>query len=248
MKITFIIKTFKRPESLHRLLRSINEFYSGVKIIVVDDSSEESIEEHQIQSKGNVKYIRVPFNVGLSEGRNILLDYVKTEYFLLLDDDFILDFHSNIEAAYKIIVDEKIDILGGEVFDIVQGRDEIIKRDFKGTFRKENQTLLCSKVKSESEVVVCDFVLNFFIGKTSSVRKVKWREELKLLEHLDFFWRAKQNNLVVFHYRKMFCFHLPERPSDYEGYRKNNLKKYSKLLKNAIGVNKILIDKKEILG
>src|SRR5262249_48067864 len=79
-KTTIIIKTFQPPACLDRAIRSIRKYYPKVHIIVADDGFEPAL-------RNDVEYIRLPTDVGVSAGRNALLERVKTPYFLLTDDD-----------------------------------------------------------------------------------------------------------------------------------------------------------------
>ncbi len=42
-------------------------------------------------------------------------------------------------------------------------------------------------------------VQNYFIGRTETVKLVKWKPELKVLEHTEFFTRAAGKLVTVFH-------------------------------------------------
>ena len=83
-QVTAIIKTFERPKSVDRLIRSIRRHYPELKIMVGDDSFHPT-------PRSDVQYVRLPEDIGLSAGRNELLKRVETPFFLLLDDD--LEFH-----------------------------------------------------------------------------------------------------------------------------------------------------------
>jgi len=74
--ITILITTFKRPEALKRLLKSIKKYYPKIKILVNDDSE---------------------YDKGVSWSRNYLVSQVKTPYYLLLDDDFVFTEDTKIE-------------------------------------------------------------------------------------------------------------------------------------------------------
>lgn len=86
--ITIIIKTFQRLKSLECLLKSIeDQKLNNIPIIILDDSREnykDAILEKF--SKLNINYIVTEFDIGLSKGRNILLEHVKTDYIILCDD------------------------------------------------------------------------------------------------------------------------------------------------------------------
>jgi len=81
-ELTIVIKTFERYKTLARLLRSIRKYYPSVKIIIVDDSL------HPKKIK-DVQKIDMPYNSGISAGRNEALKHVATKYTLFLDDDFV---------------------------------------------------------------------------------------------------------------------------------------------------------------
>ena len=51
-----------------------------------------------------------------------------------------------------------------------------------------------------------DKVQNYFIAKTKSVQKIRWNNQLKTLEHTDFFTRAK-GKLVTAYQDKMLILH-----------------------------------------
>ncbi len=63
------------------LIKSIKKFYPSLHNIVADDSKSPV-------HRPDVEYHVLPFDSGLSKGRNFLVKKVKTSYFLLLDDDF----------------------------------------------------------------------------------------------------------------------------------------------------------------
>src|SRR5512143_3189093 len=81
-QLTVLIKTFERPKVLRRLLISIRRQYPDLKIVVVDDSRQ------PIDIEG-VRTIPMPFDSGVSAGRNEGLKHIDTRYTLVLDDDFV---------------------------------------------------------------------------------------------------------------------------------------------------------------
>lgn len=187
--LTAIIKTFERPLELKRLVQSIRRFYPDMKIIVVDDSREPAILE-------GVETIVMPFDSGVSAGRNRALKAVKSKYTLLLDDDYVFfrktDFHKGLQLMQEC---REIDIMGGERVDLPLyrtvdyreprlypvGRDAV----------KPMGSLVCS-------MPVYDKVANFYIARTERLRLVGWDETLKRLDHADFFSRAKGVLVTVF--------------------------------------------------
>ncbi len=188
-QVTAIIKTFERPKILQRLIQSIRYFYPTLKIIIVDDSKSPS-------SLSGVKMIVLPFDSGVSAGRQTALDAVETEFLLLLDDDFIF-FHATqlADSLQQLIAYPQVDIVGGAVVNLplFQTNDysnvQLLSAD--GQSIQQAGTLI-------GGMPVYDKVPNFYIGRTESIRKVGWTPELKRVEHADFFTRAQGVLLSVF--------------------------------------------------
>lgn len=70
-QLTVVIKTFERPAVLQRLLDSIRRSYRRLAIIIVDDS------RVPVNPEG-VRAIVIPYNNGISAGRNAALEEVDT--------------------------------------------------------------------------------------------------------------------------------------------------------------------------
>jgi hypothetical protein len=64
--ITAVIKTFERPNELDRVIQSLRGFYPDLKIIVTDDS-------RIPYPRNDVDYHVMPYDSGLSAGRNLLI-------------------------------------------------------------------------------------------------------------------------------------------------------------------------------
>jgi len=186
--LTIIVKTFERPRELRRLVRSIRRLHSSVKIIVADDSRQPS-------RIAGVEVVRLPFNSGVSAGRSAALERVDTEYFLTLDDDFVLTKHSDLASPLELMKSTpELDIVGGVIVNL----PDFATTDYStaGLFPTSRLPL------REAGTLVSGLpvrlkVPNFFIGRTSTVRRVSWTDELKFVEHLDFFTRACGELLVV---------------------------------------------------
>jgi glycosyltransferase involved in cell wall biosynthesis len=223
-EITAIIKTFESPESLDRLIRSIRKFYPDLEILVADDS-------RYPQGRKDVAYYIMPFDSGLSAGRNLLLSQVNTPYFLLLDDDYVFDNDTKLEVFLEIIK-KGFDIVGGEWKNdisyhgiLVKDKDVLYqKREHRGFFQEHE---------------LYDIVHNFFLGRTETVYRVGWDNNLKIVEHTDFFLRAKEvlkitytNDVKIMHKRD-------KRNINYKIYRDRTVK-YSSLFIKKHGIKKVI--------
>ncbi|MBW2230164.1 MAG: glycosyltransferase [Deltaproteobacteria bacterium] len=205
---TFIVKTFMRPGCLDRLVVSCRRFYPGVRILVADDSREPV-------SRDDVEVIVLPFDSGLSHGRNRLLDRVETKYFVLMDDDHVLTGETKLETLLDALDSGEFDLVGG-----VQVEEDGGRFAWEGLFRRDGDTLvLAPGDQGEVDGVKrVDFCLNFFAARTDAVREVRWDDHFKMGEHTDFFLRC-QGRIRVGFCPGVRIRHEPERPSDYLPFR-----------------------------
>jgi hypothetical protein len=172
------------------LLKTIRRRYPGLKVIVVDDS-------RQPRELEGVQTIVMPYDSGISAGRNRALDVLETPYFLLLDDDFVFSHLQNLEELMGIMRRHpEIDILGGRCIDL----PFYIQHDFHdmplGPQAAAPKVPLGTLFEGHP---VVNKVQNYFIGRTETVRAVKWKPELKVHEHTEFFTRARGKLTTVFH-------------------------------------------------
>jgi GT2 family glycosyltransferase len=246
VSLSIVIKTFERPDSLNNLLNSIQNLGINYPIIIADDS-ERSSEQYIMSRFPNLQitYLNLPFDTGLSEGRNILIKNVSTSHFVLCDDDYRFTKKTDLLGAYHCAIDENIDIVGGAYLNYVHIRSlGVFLRQLShprrltyfffnryrisryiGTFSINNNT--CELSISNKEPVespyLCDLVNNFFVAKTSSVLNIGgWDNVLKMGEHEDFFLRAKKMGLKVAYLPGFATAHYPAIPFDksvYNQYR-----------------------------
>lgn len=252
--LTMIIKTFERPYCLKRALKSIYKYYPDAKVIVADDSkdSNEKIITKYFSDK-DVEYFRLPQDCGVSYGRNRLVEKVKTKYFLLLDDDFVIDKKTELEESFCIMKERKLDILGGYVrnyktvnnyFDRFLVFFETlfkyeIPSNYIGTIeQKGNELYFDYKIHEFPEYQESDMVINFFIAKTKTIlEKNMWDEDLKIQEHSAFFYTAKKAGLKIAFTNKLSVRHMPVRLKRYSNFRTRN---YVQVFMKKYGIKKII--------
>ena len=224
-KITFGIKTFKRPEAVGRLIESILKMYPTANILVVDDSGDD-INQNIKDKFPTTKWIIEPLNIGLSAGRNVLVNNTTTPYLFLMDDDYIFNKSVNIEEIYNKLIELDLDLLAGTVSDI--HGNMTYPRNYHGTFKIEGDILHVKKnhydIEWDSEVMKVDFAMNLFLAKTETLKDVKWEEKLKLAEHLEWYLRySKKYKLGKFKLPKFNIYHDNSiGNSEYSKYRNNN--------------------------
>lgn len=267
-EVTIVIKTFNRKQSLIRLLKSIEKYYKKLNIIIADDSKK-NYKKEILESFRTLKieYHILPFDSGLSFGRNYLLNKVKTEYFILCDDDFEFFEKSRLEMVYGTIKKNNFDIIGGSYLNILEPNSliniiKILKRPKRilnyiyktGEIYSYNAKIkeINDKVylidrrdwfyEKINKIYLTDIVQNFFIGKTDKIKKMSgwFPEELKMGEHTIFFIRAKEQNLKTGWIEDFEIKHYPKQTLNYYKYRKR-ASSYFKL-----GCEKLGIKVKEI--
>lgn len=232
--ITFITKTFLRPDALDECLRTIKQIYPESYIIVADDSKEPKI--NQLADE----YYFLPFDSGLSFGRNFLLSKVKTKYVMLFDDDIIFTKNDYLEKAYSIL--EK-----NEDLHLVAG--SILGNNFYGTFSKEGEILyrnLQSFRKEVNGIKYYDFVINIFLAETSKVKNIGWDERLKITEHTEFFHRASKE-IGITRIDEWHFINKKQRTCLYDSYRVSRIKQFMPLQCKILKVKQIK-DRKNVLS
>jgi glycosyltransferase involved in cell wall biosynthesis len=153
-------------------------------IIVADDSRNPG----EIDS---VDYHKLPFNSGISYGRNFLIDKVKTKYFLLLDDDFIFTEKTDLNTLLNILEHNDIDLLAGNIMENLKLRG----LSGIGVMRQEGGTLYITRkeyIDKLPNYYTCYFVPNFFMADTERIIQAgAWDNELKVQEHWAFFCKLR---------------------------------------------------------
>ena len=236
--VTIMIKTFQRPDCLERCVKSIRKFYPDIQISIADDSL---VPQDAVYH--NMIIYPLPFDVGLSAGRNFLLDKVQTPYILIVDDDFVFTKETDLHKMKELLISDKLDILAGSV-KIVPNSNKITK--YEHLLKLERGKLYYVKKHkglTKSGLKMYDVVLNFFMAKTDSIKKVRWDDDLKIVEHTDFFLRAKKHNLKIAHCPDIVINHYKnnkERP-DYDKYRYRHLH-FEKIFKDKHKINEIVVN------
>lgn len=199
-ELTAIVKTFERPNQLDLLIRSLRHRYPELPILVADDSSTPT-------PRSDVGYHVLPHDVGLSAGRNYLVDRVQTEYVALFDDDHVATADTNLEGMLSRLKEHSLDIVAGDFIN--DGRTRF---SFHGTYEFRHHVLFQHQgVPREvaGDVPLYDVVNNFFVARTDSIRRIRWDERIKFArEHADFFLRCR-NQLRISFSRKFSVDHFP---------------------------------------
>ena len=196
--MTILIKTFNRPKTVVGAIKKIRKFYPDIKILLADDSQKiVEIDDNQTE------VFPMPFDSGVSKGRNFLLEKVETPYFLMMDDDHYFNGRTHLEKMLSLTEDYDFDILSALVFQRSVFKKELYRKklvDFYLNLEIDKGTLTFADgfYEKTDKYIRCDLVHQFFIAKTEPVRQIGgWDDRLKTADHADFFIRAKQSDLTV---------------------------------------------------
>ena len=121
---TICIKTIYRSKLLKENIKSIREIYPYVKIIIADDSDDEykiknkmAIQEASENDK-NITYIPLPYDAGLSKGRNECVKRVKTEFTIITDDSrFLVSENEVIQNIINFMRKNNVKLVTGSIKD-----------------------------------------------------------------------------------------------------------------------------------
>lgn len=185
-EVTLIIKTFERPRTLDRLLRSIQASPAAdCPVLISDDSLHPA--ENDLFGRENIHYFKLPYDSGLSYGRNYLVERVTTPYCVLLDDDFFFIPATRLEIFLDIVKHKGFDlaagIYDGPHFGPGYGIIELTDNNLTIKMGAPPRTIF-------NGLPVYDMANNFFLAKTETLRNVPWDNRFKIYgEHTDFFYR-----------------------------------------------------------
>ncbi len=209
--ITAVVKTFERKPALIRLVASLRAHFPALSVIVADDSREPL-------SIPGVTVIPLPFDVGVSAGRQAALERVRTPYTWLLDDDFVVFGGTRLDVALRTLEQNpQIDLLAGPLIYLPFLRKR--RGDPHAIFPTSAQPVIEPGTKLGG-CEVRDKVPNFYLARTDRLRTVGWTPELKRLDHADFFTRAR--GVLVSAFCEDFVALHAQTPFDrhYQSYRR----------------------------
>lgn len=211
-KVTFMFKSFERQKQAKMLYKNIQKYYPNARVVIADDS--------KIPLKINAKknpptIIHMPFNSGLSKGLNLALAEIQTEYLMRMDDDELLTPLSNVyEELCFLEAHSDIDLVGfvpltaGKCTPVQKIAKNYNQFDMKNAYKPLKVPHL---TKIDENHIVYGKVPNIFLARTEKVREIGWDDNIRMIDHHEFFTRAAGNlvsvmnpNTAVFHIHNMF--------------------------------------------
>lgn len=207
-EIAIGIKTFLRENALFKTLDAIEKHFKfPYRLYIADDGSispEKQYVYQHLETQGH-EIINLPFNSGISVGRNQIVKRVKEDYLLIMDDDIIIQNYMSIENMKKVLDgNEDIGLCSGML--VAENGDYMTNINYQKGLRFEINKGLLFRYPSVKKLyktdgalfVYADQVVNFFLAKMKLFDDVKWDDRIKVeWEHLDFFLQLKNTKWKV---------------------------------------------------
>ncbi|XP_031415802.1 beta-1,4 N-acetylgalactosaminyltransferase 1-like [Clupea harengus] len=220
-QVTITTKTFLRYFELNTMISSIRQYYKTMKIIIADDSFD------PIKVNGSdIEQYFMPPGQGWFAGRTLAVSQVTTKYFLWVDDDFYFTEKTQIEKLVEVMESmPELDMVSAGVgrsgfsyrMTYEEGQEDeggCLLR-FRGPYKET--------VPGFPQCSLSNVVINFFLARTDSVRKVLFDPRLKRAAHSQFFVDAV-GKLLIASCNHITVDHQSKRPGNeqYHSFRKQS--------------------------
>lgn len=218
--VTFIYKSFQRQRMAKQLFRNIQSYYPGVQVIIADDSKKPLVIDSPY-----AQVIQLPFNSGLSYGINRALEQVKTPYLIRMDDDELLTPFTNFHGQLRFLMAHpEVDLAAVAYIPVPRcpPLEQTVRRYYAQSMSGAPLPLKIPHMTpmDESRIVVGK-PPNIFLARTEGVRAVGYDDNIRMIDHNEFFFRAA-GVLVSVLDTKAFVLHCHDRfNKSYEKYRQD---------------------------
>ena len=224
-QVTFIYKSFERQRMARRLYRNIRSYYPDARIVIADDSRQ------PLNLEGNrLTVVQLPFNSGLSYGLKRALERVETPYVFRMDDDERLTLLTRVDRMVNFLERHpEVDLISALPRSVSSRfrQMEIAGYYFRNSMHYAMKELIIPHgTEIEKDCFVVGKAPNIYLVRTEKLREVGYDENIRMLDHNDFFYRAAGNivsvldiNSSVFHSHDPFMREYAKYRGDLEGDR-----------------------------
>ncbi len=205
------LTTLARKDIVRFTLPRLRSQFPNVPIYVADQNGD--FENEELYTKTGVRVIWLEKDVGISKARNVIMAQAREPYVLLIDDDDLPEQHCDtryIEELCSLLdANERWFVIGGSYADRPPFARELeISSVEKGHLVRTAsvQKVIVNFFGQAKELTKVDIVSNFAIFARERLLNsgVVWDDELKVMEHTDFYLSLKKfrertgNGEVVF--------------------------------------------------
>jgi glycosyltransferase involved in cell wall biosynthesis len=222
-KVSVVVPIYKVEKYLNRCVDTIvNQTYTNLEIILVDDGSPDksgSIAKEYAKSDDRIKVINKK-NGGLSDARNVGMQYITGDFTLFVDSDDWLE-TKMIESMVHVSIEYKAEVVQSAFYYAYEDHLLFDNR----YYQKNDPPIVLDNEVLMTELVVGERVKNFAWGKlykTEIIREIPFKKGV-LFE--DVFWAHKVmqrvNTYVILN--EPLCFYFQRYDSIVSTYTSKNL-------------------------
>lgn len=236
-RLTLVFVTMARPDCARRLIETARRFYPDLRIVMVEQVDGPS-PLAEVAAAAGIEHLVLPFDAGVSRARNVAVRAVRTEYFILADDDFVflkstvfdpalefMDAHPDVAFLGGDLEEREIGPSGRVKASFPKARNILLDKTGRGIVILSAEMLKTNwKSFNGQRYQFCDMVAQWGVGRAASFHDAPllWDERFKTGgEHYDFFlaWKQDHPELKSAHTPTLLCAHEPIREPQYNAYR-----------------------------
>jgi hypothetical protein len=193
-QIAIVFDNFLRDQLMFNLIKSIFQYCPGVKLYISDQSVFNPVTmdlyNNLIKCGHSITYCG--FDCGISIAKNRAISMVTEPFIFTCDSDNLFTEKTNLKSLIPILMSN--DKLG--YLNLKELRNNV-KIEYEINLSLENNTIIYNNAHINDisdELLFCDYTTNEGLFKREIFKDVKFDEEMKLAEHLDFFMQLKYNS------------------------------------------------------
>jgi beta-1,4-N-acetylgalactosaminyltransferase 2 len=203
-QLTVTVKTFLRPATARRFVRGARSTFTG-RIVVADDSPEPMGAPDERTS-----VLAMPFNSGVTVGRNAAIAAVGTPYVMVCDDDVVMTAATDLAGAVAFLEEHpEADAVCATLIELPRWYT-LTYGDERELFPGHRPPLLPHGAHVGGLPVLMKGP-PMYVARTDRLRRVPYDEKIRMVDHRDFFSSASGRlvfvmapELVAFHARTPF--------------------------------------------
>jgi beta-1,4-N-acetylgalactosaminyltransferase 2 len=213
-QLTVTVKTFMRPGTARRFVRGARRTFAG-QIVVADDSPEPMAAPDE-----RTTVLGLPFNSGVTVGRNAAIAEVATPYVMVSDDDVVMTAATDLAGAVSFLEEHsEADAVCATLIELPRWYT-LTYGDERELFPGHRPPLLPFGASIGGLPVLMKGP-PVYVARTDRLRRVPYDEHIRMVDHRDFFSSASGRLVFVLSHR-LVAFHA-RTPFDkkYTAYREN---------------------------
>ncbi len=203
-RLTVTAKTFLRPVTARRFVRTTRRAFTG-RIVLADDSP-----EPMAAPDDRTTVLGLPFDSGVAVGRNAAIAAATTPYVMVTDDDVVMTAGTDLAGAVEFLEQHReADAVCASLIELPRwytwpyGDERELFPGHLPPLRRPGESIGGLPVVMKGPQV--------YVARTERLREVPYDENIRMVDHRDFFSSASGRlvfvsdpQLVAFHARTPF--------------------------------------------